>query len=182
MADTERTRAAVLALLADNVTGQISAQDLRDAIVTMMPNEHMYAVDFWHEPLPEYLTTDKTARGFIEYSQVAGEGISALAAIYKNLSGVWKKALVSTATERPALGIALNTYASNDDSMQILRRGLVLNTAWSVRWSNYIGQPVYLASHGSHGSMSITATTIKQILGIYEDHGILRFEPNWAIA
>lgn len=35
MADTIRTRAALLTLLADNVTGDISAQDLRDMLVTL---------------------------------------------------------------------------------------------------------------------------------------------------
>jgi hypothetical protein len=35
MADTVRTRAAVLALLADNSSGDISAQDVRDAVVSM---------------------------------------------------------------------------------------------------------------------------------------------------
>ena len=36
MADTQRTRAAILNLFGDNVTGQISAQDLRDYVVTIM--------------------------------------------------------------------------------------------------------------------------------------------------
>jgi len=35
MADTIRTRAALLALLADNTTGEISAQDLRDMLVSI---------------------------------------------------------------------------------------------------------------------------------------------------
>ena len=35
MADTQRTEAAILALLADNSTGDISPQDMRDAIVSM---------------------------------------------------------------------------------------------------------------------------------------------------
>lgn len=36
MADTVRTLASLLSLLADNTTGAISAQDLRDAIVSIM--------------------------------------------------------------------------------------------------------------------------------------------------
>ena len=36
MADTLRTRAQLLALLADNITGEISAQDLRDMLVSVM--------------------------------------------------------------------------------------------------------------------------------------------------
>ena len=38
MADTSRTLAAVLALLADNSTGDISPQDIRDAIVSVFAN------------------------------------------------------------------------------------------------------------------------------------------------
>jgi hypothetical protein len=39
MPDTERTRAAILALLADNTTGDISPQDMRDTVVSL------YAID-----------------------------------------------------------------------------------------------------------------------------------------
>jgi len=38
MADTERSLATILALLADNGTGNISAQDLRDAVVSILPD------------------------------------------------------------------------------------------------------------------------------------------------
>jgi len=38
MADTQRTLAALLALLADNTSGDISPQDLRDAVVTVFAN------------------------------------------------------------------------------------------------------------------------------------------------
>jgi len=36
MADTERTRSSILSLFADNTSGDISPQDLRDFVVTMM--------------------------------------------------------------------------------------------------------------------------------------------------
>jgi hypothetical protein len=39
MADTKRTQTEILALLADNVTGDISPQDLRDAVVSGRANE-----------------------------------------------------------------------------------------------------------------------------------------------
>jgi len=39
MADTKRTQTAVLALLADNVTGDISPQDLRDSVVSARANQ-----------------------------------------------------------------------------------------------------------------------------------------------
>ena len=44
MADTIRTRAAILALFADNFTGEISPQDLRDFVVsTWRPTDGVYA-------------------------------------------------------------------------------------------------------------------------------------------
>jgi hypothetical protein len=44
MADTIRTRAAILALFADNYTGAISPQDLRDFVVsTWRPSDGVYA-------------------------------------------------------------------------------------------------------------------------------------------
>ena len=39
MADTKRTQTAILALLADNVTGDISEQDLRDSVVSARANQ-----------------------------------------------------------------------------------------------------------------------------------------------
>lgn len=44
MADTIRTQAAILALFADNYTGEISPQDLRDFVVsTWRPDDGVYA-------------------------------------------------------------------------------------------------------------------------------------------
>ncbi len=63
MADTQRTRAAILSLFADNVTGQISCQDLRDFQVTVMESEFANPGDFWAKPQAKYSLTDKTARG-----------------------------------------------------------------------------------------------------------------------
>ena len=49
MADTQRNRSAILTLFADNVTGQISPQDLRDFVVTVMEAEFAYTGDFWKQ-------------------------------------------------------------------------------------------------------------------------------------
>lgn len=38
MADTKRSKASILSLLADNASGAISAQDLRDAVVSLAPD------------------------------------------------------------------------------------------------------------------------------------------------
>ena len=50
MADTGRSRAQILSLFSDNVTGQISAQDLRDWVVTVMEEEFANFGDFWAKP------------------------------------------------------------------------------------------------------------------------------------
>ena len=76
MADTARTRAELLSLFADNVTGQISPQDHRDQIVTNMPVEFANPGDFWTRPQPKYRYTDKTAWGWIEYSQFVYQACS----------------------------------------------------------------------------------------------------------
>lgn len=44
MADTNRTLAAILALLADNTTGDISPQDLRDSIISVFANYALIGV------------------------------------------------------------------------------------------------------------------------------------------
>lgn len=44
MADTQRTLSAALALLADNATGDISPQDLRDTVVSIFANHALIGV------------------------------------------------------------------------------------------------------------------------------------------
>lgn len=195
MADTQRTRAAILALLADNVTGQISAQDMRDVIVTLMEDEFGNPGDFWKKPLAKNHTTDKTFAGWIDYSQVAGEALVTMDALYLvRASGVWKKACASNSLQQPCTGLACDSYASNDTDVQVLRQGLVRNTALSADWSVGKGGPVYLCSDVD-GSCSITKPVTQNdhselaLLGIVEisDGGVndggacWRFDPDWAV-
>lgn len=188
MADTQRTRAALLALLADNVTGQISAQDLRDVLVTIMEEEFSNPGDFWKEPSPKKTTTDKTARGWIDYSQTVGSDVSFGNILYLHASGVWKKANVATSTTTGLIGLAMDSYTSGDTTAQILRRGIVYDSSFSATFSGYIGKPVYLAS-GVAGSITVTQTTLSElVVGWIEasDAGAValgkyRFDPEWAI-
>ena len=62
MADVQRTRAAILAILADNPTGNISEQDLRDFAVTIMETEFENPGDFWKKPEVRRMTSDKTVK------------------------------------------------------------------------------------------------------------------------
>lgn len=202
MADTQRSRAAILALCADNVVGAISAQDLRDFIVTVMENDFQFAGDFWTEPKPAFTTTDKTGRGWIDYSQTAGSALSFGDALhYVGASGVWRPAYANTSGRNPCAGIALDSYASDATNVQVLRRGLLYDSAFSGTWSGQCGKPIYLAS-ASVGEYSYTPTTTSvcglvtllqslpgPIIGLYEGasactaagSGHLRFDPMWFV-
>lgn len=191
MADTQKTRAEILTIMADNTTGQISPQDQRDMVVTIMEEEFANPGDFWKQPDPANMTTDKTIKGWIDYSQLAGEDLSFGNVLYLHASNVWKKAMVSDSTENPAMGVAGNSYTSNDSQCQILRRGLVYDSGLSARFSGFIGRPIYLMSHGSYGSISVTITTNSvAVVGVIEADTIgsgitsskWRFDPDgWAI-
>lgn len=195
MADTQRTRAALIVLLADNVTGQISAQDVRDFLVTIMEPEFAYVGDFWKKPLSLEHTTDNTFAGWFDYSQVAGEDLLQHDALYLvPASGVWKKACASESAQQPCLGIATAAYTSDDADVKVLRRGLVRNKTASVNWSIGKGRLVYLASDVD-GSYSITMPVTNNdhselaVLGVVEisDGGVndggacWRFDPDWAV-
>ena len=160
MADTQRTRAQILAFLNDNVTGQISAQDLRDTIVTIMESEFVNAGDFWAMPQAKYITTDKTAKGWKMYSQVFGSAVSFMNVVYQdNSNGTWKRATVAlSATTRGILALAMDSYAS-DASGTVLRWGVVYDSSFSTVFSRKIGMPVYLDSGAVPGSISVGVTT-----------------------
>jgi len=158
MSDTQRTRAQILALLADNVTGQISAQDLRDFVVTIMETEFSSPGDFWAKPQAKYTLTDKTARGQIEYSQYLGSAVSWMNIVYQDQStGYWLRADVADSTKTGRLGLAMDSYAKDYSTGQILIEGLVYDSSFSTIFSRLVGRPVYLES-GIPGSVSIGQT------------------------
>ncbi len=188
MADTQRTRAALLALMADNVTGNVSAQDFRDFIVTVMDAEFVNPGDYWRQPIPDQVTTDKTGRGWMDYSQVAGSALSFMDALYLVASNEWRRADVADSTTMPVIGIAMDSYASDATNLQVLRGGIIYDSALSARFSGQIGRFVYLAS-GDAGSVSVTLTANSNlVLGVVEPNGIgsvvsgkWRFDPEWAV-
>lgn len=187
MADTQRTRAQILALFADNTTGQISAQDMRDFIVTLMPSEFVNEVDFWTDPQPKFITTDKTVRGWIIYSQVFGSACSfGNAMCLDTSSGKWIRADVAASVKTGVIGLAYTSYASGD-SGNILLRGMIYDSSFSATFSGFIGKPVYLAS-GAPGSIAITKPTSDLILGFIFNSdvsapaiGKYYFNPQWAV-
>ena len=187
MADTQRSKAQLLALFADNETGQISAQDLRDFLITVMESEFLYAGDFWKQPAARYSNTDEVGRGWIDYSQTVGSDVSFLNILYMTTSGEWMRADVADSTKNGVLGVALANYTSDNSNANILRDGIVVFTTWSATLSNFVGRPIYLAS-GSPGSIDLATQTSNLIVGFIEvsDDQItaspkMRFRPEWAV-
>jgi len=168
MADTQRTKATLLTLLADNVTGQISAQDVRDFLVTVMQNEFVNPGDFWREPDAQYLTAEGV-RGWVEYSQLISEAVSFGTLVQRGPSGQWT--LISntffSAISRPiVIGVAAASYLASTFG-NILRKGLVYHSAHSASFSDNIGRPVYLKSD-ANGSIILNLQTSVYIVGMVE--------------
>jgi hypothetical protein len=190
MADTQRTRAQILALFADNVTGQISPQDLRDFVVTIMESEFANPGDFFARPQAKFITTDKTAKGWKEYSQFILSACSFMNVLYYNVSGGgWGLANVSASAQTGIVALAMDSYAAGISTGVVLKEGIVYDSTFSTIFSQLIGRPVYLAS-GVPGSITVTKTTNSiLILGAvchsddmgYSAIGKWYFKPEWAV-
>lgn len=190
MADTQRTRAQILALFADNVTGQISPQDLRDFVVTIMESEFANAGDFFAKPQAKFITTDKTAKGWKEYSQLILSACSFMNALcYDNSGGGWRLANISASVETGIIALAMDSYAAGISTGVVLKEGIVYDSSFSTTFSRLLGRPIYLAS-GSPGSITTVITTNSVlILGAicasddmgYSAIGKWYFKPEWAV-
>lgn len=189
MADVQRTRAAILALMADNVTGQISPQDFRDFIVTVMEAEFANPGDFWKQPEAGNMITNNSIKGWIQYSQIIVSACSFGKVLYNSPTG-WKCAGASaTADHAGVLGVAGGNYAAAESQAQILRRGMVMCASHSIALSARIGNYVYLAN-GQSGGISYAAAASTVVVGVVElsavgDAGLTsykwRFEPTWGV-
>lgn len=189
MADTQRTRAALIAMFADNNTGEISEQDLRDFLVTVMEEEFVNPGDFFAEPHPRYLVTDRTYKGWVNRSQIMLSDCSFGTILCLTPSGTWRPADAANSGLNPGVGMACNSYLATESQAIVLRRGCVLLSNWSGLLSGFIGRPVYLAS-GVAGSIAVTKPTYVQRLGLVEPADIgstgtlgkWRFDPDWVVA
>jgi hypothetical protein len=183
MADTQRTRAALLTLMADNTTGQISPQDLRDFMVTVMNAEFADTGDFWREPDIAQVSADGV-RGWIEPSQLIHSGCSFGNLMFKTSDNTWRPYdNTDSLANGPCLGIPADSYASGVSTALILRRGLVYHSLFSASFAGAFGKPVFAASAGSVGSITQSQTTFADIIGYIEEDitGIWRFDPKWPI-
>lgn len=182
MADTARSRSALLTLMADNVTGQISAQDFRDFMVTVMPAEFTYANDFWNSPLAAQLTSEGS-RGQHLYSQIMDSDVIYGGLVYQTVSGTWKNADCAASEANCKLAIAISAITAPGSGI-LLQKGLIWKSAYSGIFAGYKGRPVYLES-GVIGSIAGPASipTSAKIIGVIEDdtNGIYRFDADWTI-
>jgi len=192
MADTQRTRSAILSLFGDNVTGQVSAQDLRDFVVTLMESEFANAGDFWSKPQSKFTTTDRTGRGWKMYSQYIGSATSFQDILYMDCStGYWIHAdRAHESTFIGVLGVAMESYLAGGISTGvILLEGCIYLSANSANFTAKIGMPIYLDS-GVSGAISAGPTTLSGVkLGFImpsDDHGASTigkwyFKPDWGV-
>lgn len=197
MADTSRTRSALLSLFADNVTGQISPQDLRDFLVTVMPADFVNPDDFFTRPQAKFHYTDKTAWGWIEYSQFIYQACSFGNILTMDEStGGWYLADAADSALQGLLAMAMDSYAANESQGQVLKEGLVCNSVFSTVFSRYIGRPVYLDRTGDGSitvSVSVTSaasfirigavviSTPLSITSANSTSSYWYFKPDWAV-
>lgn len=189
MADTQRSRAQILVLFADNSTGNISPQDLRDYVVTVMEEEFVNAGDFWSQPQSRYTTTDKDARGWILYSQYMQSAVSFANIVRQDQSGGGWGVYDAVEFSDCVLGLPLDSYAAGESQAQVLLKGCVYQSAWSTTFSRLIGKAVYAAS-GASGSITMTPTSYMRVVGwvMPSTHSLLGsaigkffFDPHWAV-
>ncbi len=182
MANTQRTRDELLAIWANNVTGQISEQDGRDLIVTIMNSEFAFVGDFWAEPDKANLTAEGV-RGWMIYSQVMDSTMTYGIVVYQTPSGTWKQANCADSDMNCLLAMTVSAITSGDSGI-LLRKGLIFKSAYSGIFSGYIGRPLWLDS-GVIGSIAgpNSAPTSAKIIGVVEDdtNGMFRFDPDWSI-
>jgi len=181
MADTARTRSALLSLLSDNSSGAISPQDFRDVLVSILPAEHLYADNFYFtQPTPDNITTDATERGWKLYSQTVGYYLSLVhgQVVALTNSNTWSTADASTVAHKTVLGwVCSNTvsrYTSNDTSLVLLRKGIAYYSAIAATLSaGGIGTALFLLGTASACSISYTDTaTNSRIVGYIMPAGV----------
>jgi len=190
MADTQRSRAQILVLFADNSTGNISPQDLRDFVVTIQEEEFANAGDFWTKPQSRYTTTDKSARGWILYSQYMQSACSFANVLRQDQSGGGWGCYDAAEFSNCVLALAMDSYAAAESQARVLMRGCVYQSSWSTLFSRLIGKAIYAAS-GASGSITMTATSYVKVLGFVmpstHSHlgsaiGKFYFDPDWAVS
>lgn len=197
MSDTQRTRAQLLTYLADNVTGAITPQVMRDMLVTLMEPEFFSPGDAFAGPNGHYTPTDQTMRGWKRHSQIMNSACSLGNIVCMDSDGGWRLAQPGNSDATGIFGIACGTYASGATNADIMMPGGIVNmSAFSATFSGYIGKPLYLAVNGSItvsilrsiGSAASVTDSGAVLIGWVEGSdtgskaiGKFRFMPTWAV-
>ncbi len=190
MADTPRTRAALIGLLADNVTGQISAQDVRDFLVTVMEYEFANPGDFWRGPDEEFLLTQDTGKGWKMYDQEISlsfsiaDGLSFGQIVMFASTSAWRQAAASDSIQNQAmLGVMMGSYADAAVDCIILRKGLIYDSMLSASMATRNGGAVFLCSDKSAARAVMSNPTQERAIGVIISHeaGMWYFDPTWAV-
>lgn len=175
MADTPKSRTAGLALINDNDNYEVTAQDMRDVIVSLWPAERESAEDYFSGPQTGQVTADLEWRG--DYFQgTAASAVTQGQVLALNASGEYVLADAANLATAMAVAIACSTIAAAGTGL-MMRAGLMYLSGICSGYT--IGQQVYLAS-GTGGGLTQTKPTNVQVLGVVEAAGKLRFEPSWA--
>jgi len=190
MANTPRTRAQLIALFADNVTGQIGAQDLRDFLVTMMEEEFANPGDFWVGPDEAYLATPDTGKGWkmysqeISMSQSIADGLSFGQIVMFASTSAWRQAAASGSIYNQAmLGVMMGSYADAATDCIILRKGMVYDSMLSASMEARNGGAVFLCSDNSEARAVMSNPTQERAIGVIISaaYGMWYFDPTWAV-
>lgn len=172
MADTKRSRATILSTVLDtNDNYGITAQDLRDFAVSVIPEERAEAGDHWSPPSEDQVSAGQ-GRGWTQVITVA-EAVTAGQVLTLNASGEYELAGASALPTGPGVCMAL-AAASAAATTSALFGGVAF---FSGVFSGFVvGRPVYLAS-GTAGGVTQTQPTNAQPLGLAVAAGIVRFKP-----
>lgn len=196
MSDTQRTRAQLLTYLADNVTGAITPQVMRDMLVTLMEPEFFGPGDAFAGPNGANTPTDQTMRGWKRHSQIMNSACSLGNVVVMDSDGGWRLAQPGNSGATGIFGLACGTYASGATNADILVNGIVNMSAFSATFSGYVGKPLYLAANGSItvsafrsiGSAASVTNSGAVLIGWVEGSdtgskaiGKFRFCPTWAV-
>ncbi len=179
MADIPQSREVLRKALADNLTGDITAQTFRDALVTVMPAEFLWPEDWSKGPEAMHCHDDPATgrgwRGWIDYSQLIESTVNFGDALFVTPSGTWRKAQLSESHATPVLGLALGEYIGctaatvasvysiivyGESQALILRKGIIYDETWDGRFIllSGLGRQVFLQSE--YGQWSVTLPSV----------------------
>jgi len=179
--NTPRGRSDLLQKFAPNISGDISDQELRDLIVTLMPMEFQNPSDYWAEPDPVMIQHGDW-RGWAVYSQRIESDCVFGHALYLTNSGTWALAGTSAHSEARCMGLATNSYSAGNSVAVILRKGIIYATNWSNNMYGNFHRPVFLLTNAGTWSITSGGDSISMILGYVEMPAVPRISTDTGVS